>query len=409
MTSSDPIPRAQAATPSVRQVTVLRNVSHGANDVYWYLLPSVLPLILREFGLRYAAAGGMIAAFLTVTAVSSMFMGRLSDRVHRTRLVGFGFLLASAALWVGAVMPRLPLVITMLVIGGIGVSTYHPAAYASIHDSGQGRGGTYGAFEASGSVAIILMLVMQGLLVARIGWRGVIIVGAIPGALMGPVLLLLPGALLGGKPRHLPVESAALSSAPVPTKGLALTGVFIVGVMLRVLGINALQSFIPTYLVYSVRMDPSLASFAMGFTFLGGLAGALVMGRAADRRGNFPAFFLASGLLVPLLPLLGLRLPPAVYPALLMCMGFLSSACLPPQTMILAALTGTRGKGSVFGVLMGMTSLTGALSPLLFGLLADAAGLVTAVRACVVPVAAGWIVTLLVWRGLSHSRILAKR
>jgi fucose permease len=55
--------------------------------------------------------------------------------------------------------------------------------------------------------------------------------------------------------------------------------------------------------------------------------------------------------------------------------------------MILGALTGTRAKGQVFGVLMGMTTLTGSASPLLFGLVADQAGLVTAVRLSVIPVA----------------------
>jgi FSR family fosmidomycin resistance protein-like MFS transporter len=400
MSSSDSIRRVPTALPPARGSTVLRNVSHGANDLYWFILPMVLPLILQEFGLSYTAAGGMIAAFLAVGALSSMLMGRLSDRLHRTRLIGFGFLLASAALWVGSLMPILPLVISLFLIGGIGVGTYHPAAYASIHDSGQGRGGTYGAFEASGSLALVLMLAAQGLLVSRIGWRGVIVVGIIPGALIGLVLLLFSGVSLGGRSGDAAVGNGELPGTPGLTRGIGLSALFVAGVMLRMLGTNALQSFVPTYLVDSVGMEPSLASFAMGFTFLGSLAGSIVMGRMADRRGHFATLFLSMGLLVPLLPVLGLRLPPAVYPALLVGFGFLSAACFPAQTLILADLTGTRGKGFVFGVLTGMSALTGAVSPLLFGLLADAAGLVTAVRACVIPVALSGIVTLVVWRSL---------
>jgi MFS family permease len=179
--------------------------------------------------------------------------------------------------------------------------------------------------------------------------------------------------------------------------------VFIIGVMLRVLGVNALQNFIPTYLVRALRMDPGVAALDMGCTFLGGMLGAMLMGRAADRRGAFPVFLLSSGLLVPLLPLLGLRMPAPAYPALLVFVGFFSSGCMPAQVMILGELSGDRGKGSVFGLLMGMTAFTAAASPLLFGLLADAAGLVSAVRACVIPVAAGWIVTVVVWRRLRGS------
>jgi MFS family permease len=74
--------------------------------------------------------------------------------------------------------------------------------------------------------------------------------------------------------------------------------------------------------------------------------------------------------------------------------------------MILAELSGSRGKGSVFGLLMGATALTAAASPLLFGLVADGSGLAAAVRACGIPVAVGWMVTLVAWRKLSAVRRL---
>ena len=419
------MPSESTASPLVRTAPrstfVVRNAAHGANDLYWFILPPVLPLILREFGLRYAAAGGMIAVFLIVIAVASMLTGRLSDRVHRGSLIALGFLLASAAVGTGALMPSLALVTACLVVAAVGVSTYHPAAYASIHDAGHGNGRTYGAFEASGSLAIILMLAVQGLLASRAGWRGLIVIGAVPGAVMGMLLMLgprslrwreseipgashgpreggvTPAAALGAHRAARAVRAAPAASAP----GVLLPALFLVGVMLRVLGVNALQNFVPTYLVRSVGMGQGISSFAVGFTFLGGICGAMIMGRAADRRGPFPVYLLSSGLLVPLLPLLGLRMPPALYPAILVLVGFCSSGCLPSQNMILGALSGSRSKGSVFGVLMGATALTSAISPLAFGLIADVAGLRSAVLACVVPAAAAWILMLVVRRRLS--------
>lgn len=420
------MPRDSLASPVVRTApraaSALRNVAHGANDLYWFILPPVLPLILQEFGLSYSAAGGMIAVFLTVIAVASMLTGRLSDRVHRGTLIVAGFLLASAAVAAAAVMPLLPLVIACLVVAGIGVSTYHPAAYASIHDSGHGNGRTYGAFEASGSLAIILMLAAQGLLAGIAGWRGLIVVGAVPGAVMGIVLLAAgrrsawdKGSAPPGGPagRARTSEEPHALAVPAAANGALLPAIFLVAVMLRVLGVNALQNFIPTYLVRSVGMGHAISSFAVGFTFLGGMCGALVMGRAADRWGPFPVFLLSSGLLVPLLPLLSLALPPVLYPAILVVVGFFSSACLPSQNMILGLLSEGRAKGSVFGVLMGATALTAAVSPLAFGLIADSAGLVTAVRACVIPVAAGWILMAAMRRRLlsysgERSRSAAK-
>ena len=40
---------------------------------------SLCAAILQEFGLRYAAGGGLITAFLCVIALASMLMGRLSE------------------------------------------------------------------------------------------------------------------------------------------------------------------------------------------------------------------------------------------------------------------------------------------------------------------------------------------
>jgi MFS family permease len=345
--------------------------------------------------------------------------------VHRTRLIGFGFLLASAGLWGSSFMPLLALVIGFLLIAGIGVSTYHPAAYAAIHDAGHGQGRTYGAFESAGSIAIMLMLVMTGLLTGLIGWRGVLAVGAIPGALMGLVLLVWPGATLGeaapataaqgrraGQDRRAKVPAAIEPAGPaelalersVSGKGRLLPAMFLLAVMLRVLGLTALNSFIPTYLVRAIGMDPGLAAFSLGFTFLGAMVGSYFMGRVADRAGAVRVFLATTGILVPMLPVLGLTLPMFAYPLLLVLVGFANSACLPAQNMILTALSGARGKGSVFGGLMGATTLTASASPLLFGLIADSAGLTAAVFACGVPVAAAFVVTLIVWRMIAGSR-----
>ncbi|HEY9594460.1 MAG TPA: MFS transporter, partial [Spirochaetia bacterium] len=131
MSSTTGLSQARADSASRFRSSLFRNVGHAANDVYWFILPPILPLILQEFGLSYATAGGIVAAFLCVAAVGSMVMGRLSDRVSPLAIIIVGFLMASACLWAAALMPTLGLVIALVLVAGIGVSTYHPAAYAS--------------------------------------------------------------------------------------------------------------------------------------------------------------------------------------------------------------------------------------------------------------------------------------
>ena len=368
--------------------TLHRNLAHGANDIYWFILPPVLPLILQEFGLRYTGVGGLVAAYLSVIAVSSIVMGRISDRVSRRHLVAIGFGVASLALWAASLSPGLTLVAVFLVIAGLGVSAFHPTAYAAIHETDGARGVSYGAFEASGALAVALMYLVHGSLVARVGWRGVLMVGAVPGAIMG-LAVLWARTTTPSATRPPPGAGAASASPP---RSLAVAVVLVFAVMLRFLGTTAVNNFLPTYLVRAAGMATGLASYAVGFAFLGSMAGALVSGRAVERLGPVAVFLASSALLVPATLALSLDLPVSVYPVLLVVFGFSVSACIPAQNVLLNLLTAGRGQGRVFGVLMGMTTVAASASPLIFGAVADGAGLGVALRWATAPAGAALVV-----------------
>jgi hypothetical protein len=40
-----------------RSVVILRNVRNGVNDISWYILLSLLPVILDQFGMKYGTGG----------------------------------------------------------------------------------------------------------------------------------------------------------------------------------------------------------------------------------------------------------------------------------------------------------------------------------------------------------------
>ena len=79
-----------------KRFTLLCYLGHAANDTYWFILPIVLPMILRQFGIRYSTAGAILTAYLAVIALLSFAIGRLSDVIPRWRIIGFGFLLANS-------------------------------------------------------------------------------------------------------------------------------------------------------------------------------------------------------------------------------------------------------------------------------------------------------------------------
>ena len=131
-----------------KSATVLRNVSHGVNDIFWFILPSLLPVILVQFDMKYGTAGGLLAAFLVIIAVFSFALGKLSDRVSRQLILGTGFLVTSIFLISSAFAERYGVFIAFLLLSGIGVGSYHPTIYAHIDETTARRQGReYGMFE----------------------------------------------------------------------------------------------------------------------------------------------------------------------------------------------------------------------------------------------------------------------
>ena len=74
-----------------RSVVILRNVGHGVNDIFWYILPSLLPVILDQFDIKYGTAGGLLTAFLGVVAVFSFILDKISDYSPRHIILAAGF------------------------------------------------------------------------------------------------------------------------------------------------------------------------------------------------------------------------------------------------------------------------------------------------------------------------------
>jgi fucose permease len=159
---------------------------------------------------------------------------------------------------------------------------------------------------------------------------------------------------------------------------------------LRFLTTTAVVNFLPTYLSMGRQLPPSLAAYVTGILFAGGAA-VVLWGAFADRGPPLVVLLLTSGALAPLVLVFSLRLPFwAVLPVLFL-FGAFNAGCGPAQNLVLSALGSRAGSGATFGLLLAVISLIGALSPALFGLLADQLGLAATMRLFALPALAGWL------------------
>jgi len=366
---------------NILKTRLLWNIGHGVNDIYWFMLPSLLPTILAQFGIRYGNAGGIITAFLGTIAVFSLILGKLSDSVSRPTMIGLGFLTASALLIVASLANTLQLFVVLLLAGGIGVSTFHPASYASIAETASVRPGrTYGMFEFWGSMAVFLMFLVHGLLHAQLEWRTILFITSLPGLPIGVLYMLssqsLPPKRLGRAIRDIKSAGQEIDRGITVSKFMLLLAV----VILRYLGIVAVINFTPTYLVREVGLSPSIASFATGVYFLGGLIFTPFAGLLCDALGPFLILLALTGTAFPIIFLIGLGQPIWLLPICFFVLGATHYGAGPAMNMITARMKTFLGKGEAFGYMMAAVAVTFSLSPLLFGLYADAFGLSSAFK-----------------------------
>ena len=124
-----------------RHLAVMSSLGHGTNDMYWFILPILLPLMLDQFKMDYTAAGILMTAFLFIIGLLSFFMGWASDRVSPPIIIGLGFLLASGSLLAAGFIPSFAPFVFFLLLTAAGVSTFHPAIYNLINKAIKTRKG----------------------------------------------------------------------------------------------------------------------------------------------------------------------------------------------------------------------------------------------------------------------------
>jgi MFS family permease len=367
-------------------------VGHGVNDIYWFVLPVILPFLLDRFSIPYSTAGLILSSYLFVIAVGHYVFGRLSDLKPHGLIIGAGFYLTSVAFIITAFIPNLPLFVLGLLIAAVGVSTFHPVAYAGIDTSTiEHRGRTFGNFEMWGNAALFAMYLLSGLLLRKIGWRGVLVAVGLPGMIVGFFFL---------RQRFTEQEnpSPTLSSPASASIPVAAFVSFLLSVMLRVISTIGLMNFVPTYLVKSLGLNPERAALFAGLSFAGGLISAPLLGRAADRVGPFPVLITVTAVLAPVIFLFGLSTTQWLAPVFIALIGVAAAGCGPSQNMILSDLGSKLGSGKIFGLVTAAVALANSFSPALFGALADRFGLETTVRLTAIPIVLSVVILLFLSR-----------
>jgi len=193
---------------------------HVCADMAQGAVPALLPFLVAQRGLSYAAAAALVLAASVGSSVIQPLFGLGSDRLSLPWLMPVGVALAGIGVALVGVTSSYAATAAVIAIGGVGVAAFHPeAARFANHVSGERRGAGMSLFSLGGNAGFALGPIFVTPLVLALGLRGTLLLGVVP-LVVAVVLALELRRLRGGPPSRSPTPSArSTRTTPIPTPG----------------------------------------------------------------------------------------------------------------------------------------------------------------------------------------------
>ena len=345
---------------------------HALHDGYTDLLNVLYPLLQAQFGLSYAAVGGLKLLYSSAMASGQVPSALLAERIGGARVLALGTALAALGYIVAGLSGGLMGVAVGLVLAGFGGATQHPVSSGLIASAFTGaRSRTaLGTYNFSGDVGKMALPIAFATLAAATSWReGLFAVAAlgIASALLIP--LLLPAVHVERAAASTTAKSSAEPDGDNRGAFRLLLAIHVTDSLTR----SGLVLFLP-FLMRDKGADLPTIGLALSLLFAGGAFGKLVCGWLGERlgvvRSVFLTEFLTAALIIALLPL-----PLVAALALLPLVGVALNGTSSVLYGTVPEFVPSHRRARAFGVFYTGGSMAGALGPPLFGLCGDVAGL----------------------------------
>ncbi|MGE5691479.1 MAG: MFS transporter [Pseudomonadota bacterium] len=254
---------------------------HLATDFASGSVPALLPFLVDEFDLSYAAAGAVMLVWAIASSVVQPLFGLWSDRRGAIWLLPGGLVLAGVGIGLTPVAGTYVLVLACVAVSGLGTAAYHPegskfAAYAS----GDRRASGMSLFSIGGNVGYALGPIAATALVVWLGLRGGLLLALPPLVAAGALLALTPFLRSFDPGRGVARRRRGDDRPRAVALLLAVVG-------FRSLAWFGLLTFVPLYEV-SLGHSEAYGNRLLALMLLAGGIGTLAAGPAADRVGLRP-------------------------------------------------------------------------------------------------------------------------
>jgi MFS family permease len=362
----------------------LNALGHSYNDMYFFIIPFLLPLFREEFGINYVQSGLILTVHVALRSIFSLLFGYFGDKYEKRVIIASGFICSSFFLGGLVWINNIHTIITFLFLLAIGVSTFHPLATAIVRENSKAnqRGRYLSLFSAAGTAGIIVASVLFGFLVQIWGWK------------MTCLLLSLPGYFLAYKylkskrgKKNLQVEAEKKIKQ-------GYVYLFFISMGIRSLGFWAILSFLPIYATDYLGLKPEVSAWIITIIFFGVFLGSLISSRIIDK--SHPLVLVLLTTIITTFLLLGITFITQIILIILLIgiLGILEGIFFPSQNTWLTFICPVNRQGKIFGIGLFVEGISATIAPTLYGWIADQSSLVWAYRLAAIPLFISFVLFL---------------
>jgi FSR family fosmidomycin resistance protein-like MFS transporter len=374
--TGQPIGTVAPDRSSATRTLAVTGVNHALHDGYTDLIYVLLPIWQSEFALSYGALACMRALYAGAMAGLQIPVGRLAESINGRTLLAVGTALSALGYVFAGFSGGVLGLGVALTLSGTGSSTQHPIASAAVARAyGASSRGPIGIYNFSGDLGKAAIPAATSLLLLVMSWRHALLLVAAAGLLVAAgILLLMPPIGKAAMPESVPAEARAGGRG-------GFVWLFSIGVLDTAVRMGLL-TFLP-FLLHAKGASVPMSGLALTLVFIGGAAGKFVCGWLGERVGTLRTVLITEGgTAACILAVLFLPLAPAI--VLLPLLGVMLNGTSSVLYGTVPELAPPHRAERAFAVFYTGTIGSGAISPVLYGILGDAFGPIIATAATAV-------------------------
>ncbi len=345
--------------------------THLVTDGLVNALFPLFPLIALELQLSYAEVGSLRTAVRASSSALQLPVGFLAGWIPETTLLGIGMLWMSVGFAAMAAAGGFGLLLLLTLAGGAGGAAQHPlgtAIVSRVYESG-GRAAAVSSLNFSGDLGKVAFPALAGLVAVSYSWRAAMLVLGVVGVVVSIAYALSVRNLGGGtSPPRVSGEKVGGWGIEKPFKFALLGAIGIIDDSTRV----GVLTFLP-FLMIDKGLDAAQMSFLLTLIFACGAAGKLGCGLLAGRFGNVGVIVITEAV-TALAILAVIPVDPLLLIPVLVAFGFVLNGTSSALYISVAEMVHVDRRARGYGLFYTLTLGGSTLAPLLYGALADVAG-----------------------------------